>query len=155
MIFQLKPKTLWVAGDDPVFDTTEIGGLSTEERAKVKFELKLANEELMDQLRQANTKIEARTNGKREENFDLDRYTHDLFDSVVVGWDGLLEEDGKPIPCTQESRRLLQRYYGRLCGALIMASSQVSKRQTEELNRGREEMEKNSEGSQSGNGSAE
>lgn len=74
--------------------------------------LRIATAGLIDELRRkfVKTKPEYRS-GQRYERTDVDHNGYDsgLWDYCIVGWDGVEDEKGKPIPCTAENKMLLMR----------------------------------------------
>jgi hypothetical protein len=152
MFFKIAVKNLWVRGDDPAFNDTEIGGLPAGQREKLRFLLAPLTRELRDSAREANTTIEkpARRGAEPVERFDIEGFALDLFRRVVVDWEGVLDEDGKPIACTPDNKDALATLYQKLGAALGTVAGEVMERHLQEVNAAEEDAEKNSGSSPDG-----
>jgi len=130
--FKLTPEPVWVAGDHPQFDATEIGSYPKEERRKVQFLIYPLTPQI---LRRA------------LKNPDDDERDAEILDQIVRDWKGVVDESGKPIPCTKQNKvALLNGGYPLMGGAIVRIASELMSK-FEEYKR---EEEKNLNNSSSG-----
>lgn len=59
----------------------------------------------MSRLRQKHTTI-----NRGVEKVNGSEMTKEMFDRVVLSWDGITDEDGKPLACTSENKRLVYEH---------------------------------------------
>lgn len=45
---------------------------------------------------------------QRFDKLDMAKFHADKIDKIIVGWEGLLDPNGRPLPCTRENKLLLE-----------------------------------------------
>jgi hypothetical protein len=67
-----------------------------------KFTVKPMNNDELSRLRKRHTAVK-----RGREELDVDSMYYERFDKTVIEWEGIGDENGKPIPCTPENKRMV------------------------------------------------
>jgi len=145
--FKTTPEAIWVSADHELFDSSELGEYSKEERAKIRFKVYPLTPALVRELRQQFLKNRKLSDFETTEIEESEEYQEELMDRLVVDWSGLYDENGTVIPCTTENKVKLFDYgYPRL-GICIIRVARLVMSKYSEL---KEQEEKNLSSSQDG-----
>lgn len=133
MFFDLneRPDSIWVSGNDPEFDASELGMFDENDRKKVRFLIrpttKLISKEMIDKNTET-VKESQFIDGKRQtvkkEVIDWDKYAEDQLDHSIETWEGVNSKDG-PIVCNQETKILYANNYPGIGAACIRLSGKI------------------------------
>ena len=150
--FRTKPKAVWVRGDHPMLDASELAPYTKAEREQLEFLVEPMTPALVRELREKHTRLRLGTMGETiGKEVDEDAYQQDLIDHIVKDWKGIADEDGNPLACTRENKLKLFDYGYPLLGACLVRMAQQLMSRMEEFDlKHREEEEKNLDSSQSG-----
>jgi len=152
--FKTTPEAVWVAGDHPAFDESEIGHFEKKQRAKLAFLISPMTPKLVSEVNDANLKRETKTTfqgGRRQteikEEPDKEKANDDLIDRIVGDWRGIVGENDKEMQCTRENKlSLINNGYPGLGVAWVTIAREIMSR-FDEL---KESESKNFESSQNG-----
>ena len=105
---------------------------------------------LLDEVRLNHTRttseiklVEGRREVVKVEDADETAIALDLIDHLVLDWEGLMGEDGEPLPCTRENKLALLEGYPALGASWVEVSRWAVSRFMEFQLRERERLEKN------------
>ncbi len=150
----LEPKPIWFGADDEIFDSTELASIfSRKERAALRFLLRPASRRMVQEMMIKHTSrqrvcrfVDGRKEFIDEDTLDQISFVDDMIDLIVLDWEGLLDEENRPIPCERKNKLALINAYPRLGTAILDAAGSAAVRH-EQI---KEESEKNLPGSPSG-----
>ena len=155
--FKLEPEPVWIKGDDPVFDNTEIGDYSKRERGKIAFKIFPLTSSLVDETRKEHTTVQKEITfdkGRRvinkTEYVDEDAVANALIDKILRDWRGVNDEKGNEIECTPANKRILFDMYPMLAAGWVDAARIVNSRFEEDRKQEEETERKNLRTSQGG-----
>ena len=115
----------------------------------VKFKLRALDRKTMSELRKKATKKKytATPSGRQiVEEVDDELFDALVFDHIISGWEGIVDEEGKPLPCTKENKLMLVNSAPTLANWLLDEAMALF----ETLSRKKEEELKNLKTSQAG-----
>jgi len=158
--FKLTPEPVWIKASDPLFDKSELGEFSKDERDKVSFLINPLTDEVYSELRERYTTekvetvfVQGRRETQRTTQVDNDGLNEALIDYIVKDWKGVVDEKERELPCTRENKlALVKRGYPMLGVAWIEASRMVMSQFEDFCRKYKEEQEKNLSNLQSGSG---
>jgi len=148
--FKVAPEAVWIKGDDPVFDDSEIGTFPRAERAKISFKIFPLTASLVDSTRKNHTEVKKEITfdrGKRviqkTEHVDENAVAEDLLQQILRDWKGMLDVNGKEIKCTPEMKSKISDLYPGLSSSWVDAARMVNTKFEEEKETVREKESKN------------
>lgn len=101
----------------------------------------LNSETLADIERKTRTRRVEYRRGQRHEVVDVNEALHSelLWDYAIVGWDGIEDENGVPIPCTRENKVTLMNgspVFARIVGDLLdqLTEARIQRAESAEKN---------------------
>ncbi|MBW2062650.1 MAG: hypothetical protein JRI95_13965 [Deltaproteobacteria bacterium] len=143
----LKPCPVWFGADDEIFDTTELSvAFNREERAALRFLIRPTSRQMVQEMMDKHTsrkRVSRVINGRQdyieEDELNQAAFVDDMTDLIMLDWEGLLDEDNNPVPCTRENKLALSNAYPKLGTAILEAANWAMTRH-EQM---KEESEKN------------
>lgn len=154
--FKTKENAVWVSGNDKDFNDTEIGHYSVKDRQAVGFKLRPYTPVKVREIREANQKtvdVKGMTIHQlmADPGVDPVGVVEDAVKYVVEDWKGVLDENGNPMPCTDENKLLLARKgYPKLASAWVEIARYIMSRHEQYREETKVEDMGNSDASQNG-----
>lgn len=151
--FKRTVESIVVHGDDPAFDTSELGEFPKEERAMIWFKIFPLTASLVKEInakhtvsRQEAKFIDGRRVMEKVSSINQETANDELMDRVVEDWGGIVDEKGEVIACTKENKLMMADNYQGIGTSWIDVSRWAMARSMEES----KEQEKNLKASQVG-----
>lgn len=153
--FRTKPESVWIAGDDPIFDRSELGEFPKDQRKSVHFKIRPLTDEVQKDIAERNTKTtkeavwygQARKIEKREVVDDL-QVTVDTLDYIVEDWEGVADEDESIMTCNINNKLKLVRGGYPLLGGCWVDAARWAMSKYEQFKAGTEKNLKTSQNGQ-------
>lgn len=156
--FKTKPETVRVTGDDKCFDNTELGSYTRKERKAVSFSLFPLTRSVLTEIRddvserRMVTKIvEGQRISEPEDYVDNTKFSEEALIRIVRGWDGILDENGKPLEFSVENLLDIASAYPLLASAWLAVCRLLMSEHEKYIDK----KVKNSSSSQDGSGKEE
>jgi hypothetical protein len=158
MIFNIdeRPESIWVDGNDPEFDASELGKFEPEDRAKIKFLIrpmnKMSNKEIIEKNTKSNPRFEfvgSKRTTVQDKEIDWDKIAEDQLDHAIESWQGVNTKKG-PIQCNRENKILWANNYPGIASGCIRLSGEILSNAEAEKIRKQKETEKNLPDGQNG-----
>lgn len=133
--FVKKLEPQWVSSDDMLFDLTEIGSLSKEQREQCSF--------LFAPLTESQREAFRKKAMDKAGNVDGTVFAEIIIQEHLLDWKGVLGEDGNLLPCNAEQKKQMIDFYPILASAWFACIRTSTAKQLQKENERKEILEKN------------
>ncbi|MBW2093053.1 MAG: hypothetical protein JRI34_13135, partial [Deltaproteobacteria bacterium] len=132
---------------DEIFDSTDLAAIfSREEHSALRFLICPASRRMVQEMMSKHTsrkRVCLALGGKKdfidEDKLDQAAFLEDMTDLIILDWEGLLDEENRPVACTRENKLALTNSHPKLGTAILEAANWAAVRHEQQ----KEHSEKN------------